>query len=124
MRLFRVLPVLALLLGAHASTRVLHSAEPAPHRVEERQIGTNVCLPVKIPGTILTLLPLGFAYLTHGSGAGGLTFSFLRLSVFVFLSDSQCASVCRPFQARLPSRLPNTCTNLRPSQLTNLKTHS
>ena len=129
MRLFRVLPALTLLLGARASPRALDSGKQASHHAEARQIGTNLCVPIGPAATIEELLPAGFAYLTRGNTAAaskGSTFSSLCLwlSVSVFMNDYQRASACRPFPARFSSRLPNTCTNLRPSQLTNLKTIS
>ena len=74
MCLFRVLPVLSLLLGAHASPPVLDLGKSPRHRVEARQIGTNVCFPIKVTSTITELLPFGFAYVTHGGGASGSTF--------------------------------------------------
>ena len=77
MRLFHVIPFLSLLLGARASPRVLNSGESVPHRVEARQIGTNVCIPVAITTTIVGLLPAGLVYLNGGTGmtASGSTFS-------------------------------------------------
>ena len=74
MRLFRVLPALTLLLGARASPRVLDSREPPHNRVEARQIGTNLCVPIEITSTIVGLLPFGLAYVTEGSGASRSTF--------------------------------------------------
>lgn len=129
MRLFRVLPALTLLIRARAYPRVLDSGKPASHHVKARQIGTNLCVPIGPAATIEELLPPGFVYLTRGNAAAaskGSTFLSLSLwlSVSVFMNDFQRASACRPFPARLPSRLPNSCTNLRPSQLTNLKTIS
>ena len=84
MRLFCILPVLTLLLGVRASPRLLDSGMPASHRVEARQIGTNACFPIKLTSTIIELLPFGFAYVTHGSGASG-------LSVFIFKAEYLCS---------------------------------
>ena len=123
MRFFGVLPVLSLLLGALASPQVLDSREPPPRRVGARQIGTNLCVPIEITNTIVNFLPFGFAYVIEGGGASGSTLYLSLISwlnVSVFLNDCQGASVSRPFPVGLPSRLFNTLTNLRPSQLTNL----
>jgi hypothetical protein len=88
MRLFGVLPVLTLLLGARASS--LDSDDPAPHRIETRAPVADACYPASLGGL--------FPNLCVGSFLGGApSFSshspWRSVQAPVFL---QCASVTLP----------------------------
>jgi hypothetical protein len=85
MRLFRVVPILTLFLGARASS--LDLGEPAPHRVETRDAGADACYPVNLRGLFPNLCVGSF----FGGGPSFLSHSSWRsVQVSVFL---QCASV-------------------------------
>ena len=84
MRLFGVLPVLTLLLGARASS--LDSREPAPHRIETRDTGADVCYPIDLgylfPNLCRSFFGGGPSVLFHSSWRSA------QLPLFL-----QCASV-------------------------------
>ena len=97
MRFFGVLPVLTgtLLLGARASS--LGSREPAPHRIETRAQGADVCFPANLGGLFPNLCPGSFlggapSFSSHNSWWG------VQVSVFL-----QFASVPLPL-ASLPPK--------------------